>query len=245
MTVLDLIKRSMRLIGALNVGSGEPTNDEQAAALLALNGMVDAWATERLMMFTTTRGLVQLTAGKQSYAIGPSNADWIAPRPPYIDAAGLVLVQSDPGQTYERPLTIIRTNKEWARVRMKALPSDLAMALYYQPDFPNGTVTLWPSPTEANSLALYMPVAVTQFTLLTQTISLPPGYARALPYNLAMELAPEFDREPSALVVATAMQSKADIKRVNAPCAMGKLRAGREYLSNNGGVWDWTIGESR
>jgi hypothetical protein len=243
MTVLDLITRAMRLLNAVNVGDG-PTAPEEQAGLLALNAMVDAWATERLMLFTTTRGLVNIVAGQQNYAIGPSNADWIAPRPPHIDAAGLIVVQSDPTQNYERPLHVIRSNREWARVRMKGLGVDLPFALYYQPDFPNGTVTIYPAPTENNQLALYTPVAVTQFTGLTQTISLPPGYARALPYNLAVELAPEFDREPSAVVVAIAQQSKADIKRVNAPYAIGKLRAGREYRSG-GGVWDWTIGEER
>ncbi len=248
MTVLDLITRAMRLLGAINIGD-VPTAPEQQDALLALNAMVDAWATERLMMFTSGRNIYNLAQGQQVYQIGPLGPDWIAPRPEYVDAAGLLLVNSDPTQVIEVPLEVLRTDKEWARIRAKGIPSQLPTKLYYDRGFStgvgnlgSGNVAFWPVPTFANQIALYTPTIVSQFTGLTQTISLPPGYARCLPYCLAIEMAPEFDREPSEVVVAVAMSSKDSLKRAN--LQLDTLRTDLPR-GEGGGHWDYMIGEER
>lgn len=244
MTVLDLITRAMRLLGAYNVGDDAPEAAEEQAGLMALNAMVDAWGLERLMMFTSAGSIYQTVSGKASYTIGPNGADWTAPRPLYIDAV-TVIVPGTPS-TYERPLHIIETNREWARVRMKALPSTLYTAVYYQPDFPNGTLAFWPAPQNAQQVVLYTPTQVSQFTTLNQVISLPPGYARALPYNLAVELAPEFSKTPSQLVLDIASGSKERIKGWNVLRAMGRLRCDPALtMHDRGGNWDWMIGEPR
>ena len=248
MTVLDLIKRSLRLLGAINIGD-QPTGEESADALAALNGMVEAWATERLMMYTTARNLYPLVAGQQVYTIGPSGADWTAPRPMYIDTAGLIVSNADPTQVLERPLKVLRTDKEWARIRMKAIPSTLPTHLYYDHFFNSspagaGNIALWPVPSAVYQVALYTPLAISQFTAITQTLSLPPGYYRALVYNLAIELAPEFDREPSDVVVAIAEIAKSNIKRANVrPNALRPTDA--LIQTNHGGDFDWMLGEIR
>lgn len=252
MTVLDLISRSLRLLKAINIGD-TPTAAETSDALLALNAMVDAWATERLMIFTTARNVYPLAINQGVYQLGPQGPDWIGPRPVWIDAAGLLLANTDPTQIYERPLKKL-TNIEWAAIRMKGLTSTLPTALYYDQYFNNadsstspvgsGNVALWPVPTQLNSVVLYTPQAVSQFSSLTQPIALPPGYARALPYNLAVELAPEFGAEPSDVVVEIAMESKANIKVSNVVSGMGRLRVDAA-LRTDGGAFDWTIGETR
>jgi hypothetical protein len=243
MTVLDLIKRSMRLIDALNIGD-EPTAEEAQDALLALNSMVDAWGTERLTMYATTRALYAIVAGQQAYTIGRGpGADYAADRPMYIDAAGLVIAQTDPTQTLERPIYIIRTNTEWARVRLKGETSTLPTDLYYQPGWPNGTIAFWPAPTNDNTLALYTPSAVAEFTSLTQVISLPPGYRRALPYNLAADFGPEFGvKKVPDDVLRIADESKRSLKRANV--AIDFLRVDKA-LRTNGGNFDWQLGEPR
>jgi hypothetical protein len=233
----------MRLLSALNIGD-VPTADEEQDGLLALNAMVDAWGTERLTMFTTTRALYAIVAGQQSYSIGRgAGADYAADRPMYIDRAGLVIPQSDPTQTLERPIYIIRTDAEWSRVRLKGETSTLPTDLYYQPSWPNGEIVFWPAPTVPNTLALYTPTAVAEFTSIDQTISLPPGYRRALPYNLAKDYGPEFGvaKVPQD-VKDIADESKASLKRANV--AIDFLRVDPAIRSNGGG-FDWQLGEPR
>ena len=44
---------------------------------------------------------------------------------------------------------------------------------------------------------------------------LPPGYVDALSYNLAIRIAPEYEVTPSPTVAALAIETKANIKRLN------------------------------
>ena len=62
---------------------------------------------------------------------------------------------------------------------------------------------------------IYTPVPVEEFTSLSATISLPPGYRRFLRTGLAKELASAFDSPLTADLQQAAMESKADIKRAN------------------------------
>ena len=231
-TVLDLITSALRSIQAL--GSGEtPTASEAQDALLALNELIDSWGAERLTMPTSSRALYPLTAGLGAYSIGPSVTapNWIAPRPEYIDRAGLVLA-ADPYQS-EIPLRLWRTDAEWARVKAKALSSTIPTGLYYQPDFPAGTVFLWPIPTATNYLALYTPTALSGFTSLTQALVLPPAYWRALRTNLALNVASQFGAPLTPELVAAADESKSSLKRANTK--VNKLRTDVTYIGHSGG----------
>jgi hypothetical protein len=223
-TVLNLIKRSMRLLGVLEVGR-EPSAAEEQDGLEALNAMVDSWATERLAIYTSARLVFALNAAQQAYEIGP-NADpvlgWVAQRPLYIEGAGLLYATG--GESFERPVHIL-TLAEWRMERSKGLSTSVVTKLYYDYGFTDantsasdagsGTVWLWPIPSAGGAIALYLPQAVSQFTSINQTLALPPGYQRALAYNHAVEYAPEFTTEPSEAVVAIAQESKANIKRAN------------------------------
>jgi hypothetical protein len=61
---------------------------------------------------------------------------------------------------------------------------------------------------------------------LTDAINLPPGYRRALIYNLAMDLCDEWGKEPSRMVTVTATESKKWLKRNNyRPLVLGMDRA--------------------
>lgn len=253
MTVLDLITRAMRLLGAIELGV-TPDADEEALGLAALNALTDSFALERLMMWAINRNLYDLVAGQQVYQIGPDGPDWTAPRPAAITGAGLILGNADPTQTLERPLRIL-TDDEYRRIRIKGVTSTLPTQLYYDNGFANAdwtgkdapavvgsaNVFLWPAPTVINQVALYTPQQISQFTSGAQTIALPPGYARMLPYNLAVELAPELVTEPSQAVVAIAIESKENVQRGNFRPA--KLRC--KDFGSRGGAFDWMIGEER
>jgi hypothetical protein len=49
-----------------------------------------------------------------------------------------------------------------------------------------------PVPSAADTLVLYTWQQLSRFAATSDTFDLPPGYARAIRYNLALELAPEY-----------------------------------------------------
>jgi len=240
--VQDLIQSSLRLLKATNHGR-TPSTPVLTDALAALNQLVDAWGTERLSMYTTSRTIFNVVAGQQVYQIGPSAPDWVAPRPMYLDQAGLLLAGTT---TTEIPLTLLTDQSEWAAIRIKATTSPIPTKLYYESDYPNGQIALWPAPSASSQVALYTPVAITQFTSLSQTISLPPGYEKALRYALAVELAPEFVTGAlNPLLLAQADDAKAGLQRVNFTVSRLRCDGALTSLGGRRGNFDVVLGDFR
>lgn len=210
MTVLDLIKGSLRLCGSLGIGRGIGASAE-ADCLLTLNAMLASWNTERLTVYTTVEATYPLVANQATYTIGPSGADFTAARPNRIDRAAIVL------EAYRLPIEVL-TEQRWSWILERANQAPMPVAIYSDGGSPLSTLHLWPIPTTASGLVLTTWGALTAFGAVTDTIALPDGYERALMYNLALELAPQFpDSRLTPIVVETARQAKAAIKRLNAP----------------------------
>ena len=62
---------------------------------------------------------------------------------------------------------------------------------------------------------MYAWAQVAEYAALTSTVALPPGYRRMIITNLALELAPAFDKQPSPATIAAASDSIAAVKRGN------------------------------
>lgn len=205
-TALDLIKRAHRLIGVYSIGE-TPSADECADSLMALNAMVDSWANEKLMIPVATLDSITLTPSQASYTIGPTGTV-VSGRPISVDGSSYLEWL---GVSY--PLSVL-TLQEYNAIRLKSLNTTLPCALWYKPDYPNGTLTLFPVPTVPMTLKLWSWKPLSSFTL-TGDISLPPGYEKALAYNLAVELAPENEVQVPMAVARQAATSKKLIKRTN------------------------------
>jgi len=208
----DIIRRAMLLIEAL--GTGEvPTAAEAQDALLTLNEMMDAWDADGYLIFTTRIDDFPISSAQQTYTLG-AGGDFNIDRPAFIDRASIVIV-SNPSQPLEYPIPIYSTQDWQEKIPIKTVPGNLPLLVYDDGAFPLRNLTFWPSQFDNVNFRLYSWQRLQQFTDLTTLYSFPPGYARAIRWNLALDLAPEFGVEPSALVAANAMKYLGEIRASN------------------------------
>lgn len=206
-TALDLITRAMRLIKVY--GTGETVSPAEATdGLTALNAMLEDWANERLMIYVATKDAIALTPALASYTIGPSGTT-ISARPVSIDPGTYLDIN---GVSY--PLQIA-TLDQYNSIVVKTLNSSIPEYIFYNPTFPNATVTLYPVPAVTATLNLWTWKPLSTFANLTDVISLPPGYINAIVYNLAEYLGPEFGSEIHISVHTKASTLKKKLKRTN------------------------------
>jgi hypothetical protein len=228
MTELELCESALRLVKALKVGQ-QIGASARAECRRTANALLTAWSIERLMVYQIAEATYAWPSGTASRTIGPSGADFTAARPTRVETA--VIVDGDE----RHPLEVIRSQDRWAGISQRTLTSELPELLHDNMASPVSTLFLWRVPSKALTLELGVWAELTAFTAdLAAQIALPPGYERALLYNLALEFAPKFEgAEVSELVARTAPESKAAIKRVNMPvplmeCDSG-VGAGRGY----------------
>lgn len=210
MTVRELIRKSMLLIGAIS--SGESLSaDEASDGLSSLNDLLDSWSTDGLLIPAMVREEFTLVPAQASYTIG-AGGNFNTSNPQIIEEARLLDVS---GSTpYELPLKIYNV-QEYADLTQKTLTTSQPEALYFSRGTPLSTISLYTVPSVANKLVLYSRKALTNFTNINNDIELPAGYQRALRYNLALELAVEYGKAPSDYIMMTAQELKAQLMRVN------------------------------
>jgi len=237
MTGQDLISSSLRLIGAL--ASGEtPSAAEASDALVILNQMLDAWSANRLAVFTLSRQVFTLRAGKQSYTMG-AGGDFNVPRPAKIQYWS-ILSNQNPAQPLELAANSdFLTDEEWQEVRVKNITGSLPRKLYDDGGFPLRTLSFWPVPDNSSvQTALYIWNALQQFADLVTDYTFPPGYLEAIKYNFAIRLAAEWPGNLSQATPLLAQQALANIKSMNSPVV--KLRCD-EGITGGGETYNWLV----
>jgi hypothetical protein len=210
-TVRDLVESALGELGVL--ASGETATDADAkAGLAAMNDLLDQWALEKLEIYTITRTIWTLVSGTQDYTVGTGGTVNIA-RPVYIDHVNFQDTSgTDDLELQMSPLT----EDAWSRIPIKTLTSVMPTSWYYNPTYPLATLSLWPIPTSSTlEGVIYAPTAVTEFSTINDSVTLPPGYRRMLIKNVALDLAPSFERQPSPGLEEDARESKAAVKRAN------------------------------
>lgn len=214
-TVADLIRRSLQLIGVA-AAAETPKAEDLADGLETLNDMLDSWAGERLALYATLRSTHTLTPSLAPHTIGTSGT-FNTTRPVRIDRASIILAGAAGAET---PLALL-SDAEWQAQQSKTSVGT-PVALWVESAHPLMKLHFWPTPNAADTLVLYTWQQLGRFASTATTVDLPPGYARALRYNLAKELAPEFGVAMSGEALAIADESKTSLKRVNyQPTFMG------------------------
>lgn len=229
-TVGDIIRSAMRKIGVLAAGEPLPANEGQDA-LKVLEQLVSAWTNETLLIPVVGVVTFTLIGDQSEYTIGnypeplpvplPDNHIETA-RPERIIAAFI----RDQYQTdYIQEIIDVKTFSRISRKTNSSRPS----RFYIREGWPMNTILFEAVPYDGETLHLeviqplseILPVAG-----LTEVINLPPGYERALIYNLCLELAPEWGKQVTPLIATQAVEGKKWLKRNNyRPLVLGMDRA--------------------
>lgn len=200
-----LINAAALKLSALGKGQTLPA-DEAEDGLNALNALISSWNLDGLMIFNEKRESFPLTQGVPSYTIG-TGADFDTDRPTNITTAFVRFggydynLKSDDSSIYGKI-----TDKD-----DEGVPS----RYNYVQNSPIGTIYIFPTSNAPMDLYIYSEEQLSSFPDLTTDIVLADGYERAIIYNLALELAPEYQVEPNSLVYRNAQKSLAAVKAYN------------------------------
>lgn len=202
----SIVNRALRIVN--DIGEGETATAEDAANTLeALNGMIDSWRNERLMIPVLSDDTIHMSPGTQDYTIGATGGT-VSTRPIHIVSAYCRMAGID------YPVDVI-PEESWAMIGQKSVAGNIVSAMRYRATLPDGTISVWPIPSAAAELGVISEGVLDKFVGLASQVYLQPGMKRALEWNLAIEIAPEFDFDPSKVVIAMANESKRAIKRTN------------------------------
>lgn len=238
-TTRELLSGAHRLLGLVNSGNVLPEAVYQDN-LVALNQMIDSWDTERLAVFCTEDQIFYWPAGARIQTLGPSgdfalllgtqapepigtqNDDSIAledgnlgvpKRPIFLDDSTYF---RDPTTNVSYGIKFIN-QLQYNNIAVKTVQSTYPQVLFVNNTFPNITLSVYPVPNRVLEFHFISVQRLSEPATLETQLEFPPGYLRAFRYNLALELAPEFNVEPPAEVRRVAMYSKRNLKRINNP----------------------------
>lgn len=183
MVVLDLIKGSLRLIGAISTGE-TPEAAEANEALVMLNELLETLSIGTLSVWDKPTQTFALVPGQQNYTIG-FGSNFNVERPERIIDAYI----SDNGISY--PVAIV-SQEYFDALSYKGQPSPYPCYLLYQNQPAAGNIILWPVPNKAVSLTINAGPQYTPFVALSDVINWPLGHARMVRYLLAKDLATEY-----------------------------------------------------
>lgn len=237
-SALDIIKASFRAIGVL-AKSEAPSADEANDALQSLNFLIDNWSARRLLGTALIRESFPLTAFQQSYTIGiGANFNTTVP----FDITSAFYRDSF---NVDRQLEIV-TREQFDSYEDKQIVQALPEALFFDPGatqqaVETATIYLYFTPDASSSYTLFIESQkpFTEFAALTTTVTFPPSYYRALKWNLALELAPEYGRPITPDVMEHALDSLETLEAVNAV----QLIATMDMPGTKGGGFNWISGE--
>lgn len=211
-TVTQILTRAGQALGY--TGRGEVLSAADANdALSAFNAMLDSWSGEGLASFANQSISHTLVIGTQSYTIG-SGGTINTTRPDNIIQAWI-----RDSSSLDFPMKIVPQD-EWNDIVMKGNTSQIPQVLFYDSQYPLGTINIFPVPLLAYTLKFNALLQQSTFSSLPMSLSAPPGYERAYILNLALELVSAgfpcmLNDKDYLRLVDNASQAKGNIKRKN------------------------------
>jgi len=211
-TVLELVTNSLNDLGV--IGSEETLSAADASrALKILNNMVQEWNNEELIVYNTEEVIFNYVAGQGDYTLG-TGGDFNIDRPIEITAA-YNRINNGTSSEVDYPIEVTTDAQVYSDLVTKNIQTSLPILVYDNGNFPTKTLSFWPVPSDTT----YRPVLwvwrqISQF-VLSDTLSLPPGYETALEWNLAVKCSIPFGKPVPPRLEKEANDSLWAIKRIN------------------------------
>ena len=202
-TARDIIKKSLQKIGVL-VKSEAPSADEADDALASLNQMIASWANDSACITSRAWETFTLSGGVGTYTMG-SGGSFNTTRPIRILDAYVRIGTVDQGVG-------IISDEAYNSISFKSL-TGVPQFLNYDNAFPTDNVRIYPVPSTSYPLFILSEKPLAEFATLDTVVSLPAGWERALVYNLALELAPEYQQQPDPSIIKIAADSLGMIRK--------------------------------
>lgn len=183
----QLLTKACAELNAVDLG-GTMQPELADFALETLNEILDLWNAERGKVYADSFLPFTIIPNQNPTTIGPS-ADWnTTQRPVSIDGIQVELTGTPTPFVYVKPRSAAWWQAQPSPTTTATFPTDF----YYDPTWttaaPYGSVYLWPVPTQAYDVQVRCRIILGQLTA-NQTISLPPGYNRAVMLTLARAMA--------------------------------------------------------
>lgn len=227
-TALDLISRSLRLLGVYAKGES-PDPSETSDGLSTLNALMGSLSNTPLV-YAKTLDTIALTAGVSSITVGPSGTT-ITTRPVQVLADSYLTNGS-----VSYPLNVF-SQDQYSAIPVKTtqgIPTSITPLMV----MPDAQLTFYPVPSGGFTLNLWSMKALSSFPTLTTTVSLPPGYEAAIPAFLAEELAPEYQMPVPQAVQILAKRHRRNLADANVsmPILKTPFRSSHFNILTNGSV---------
>lgn len=110
--------------------------------------------------------------------------------------------------------------EDWMNIATKSTTGK-PVQCYYDPQIPNGQLYVWPTPSTVDDIVeLSFQEAVEDLDTADDYLDVPRQWIRAITFNLGLELAGEYDIEPSRMKVTQAREAKTSMLSSDQPRRM-------------------------
>lgn len=205
-TARDIITKAHQRNGVLTKGEAL-SGDEASDGLDSLNNLIASWSNESLLIYVRLSESFPLVGGQTSYTIG-NGGDFNTERPMQIVSAFTRIVNIDYSMK-------VLNGVQYDDISQKNIQNAWPNVLYYDNNFPLGTIKLYPVPT-TGTIHIRSEKQLTSFASLDTDLSFPPGWERALIFNLAVETAGEYGQPVDEATYRIAMDALNKIKTATA-----------------------------
>ena len=204
-TARDIIKSALKKIAVLGTGSSL-SNEDATDGLTELNAMIAQFSVEGSMIYNTAEETFPLTANQQTYTIG-SGGDFNTDIPVDIKSMTYTIGSIDYALTPYNEY-------QWSNISLKST-AGIPYVYWFKDNYPLASINLYYVPSSSGTLTIYSDKRLTGFTDLDTVYAMPPQYESMLVYNLAVRLAPEYEREASMTVQRTAKRAYDTVSNQN------------------------------